>query len=511
MMLMMVVPMQATAVTWEVPFELAGGSNTALTVDPYVGGTVYAGSTSGIYKSINSGASWSSINTGLTSTNVSSVIVVNGTGTPTTPNIMYAGMKGAGVFKSVDAGVTWTDVSQGNVILFPGSIGALGNKKVTDLAVSASVANRIYAATRGGVYISANAGSTWGVSNTGLTDLYANAIAVDPFLASTVYLATEGGMFKSVNSGANWTAINAGLAFYVNGNAKVYFNVQALAVDKLNSNTLYVGQIAHGLYKSVDGGVNWSALGAASIGKENIKSIVVDPYTATKLYVGSDKGMFKSIDGGANWTAVNTGLNNLRVSHVVMDTYTLNGLYLGTNGSGVFKSSNARLIWGKNNIGMTYDWVRDIAIDGSSTDPYVSTSIYAGTAGGFFKSMDSGGVWSASNTGLSNQDVRTVEEIGGIVYVGTWGGGVFKSTNAGTNWSPINTGLNHLNMTSIDAENTTSLYASTWGGGVYKLTTPVVSPTFQWKQSNNTGLPSMRAGQSHENSNLYPNHILSRL
>src|SRR3954470_22800714 len=67
------------------------------------------------------------------------------------------------------------------------------------------------------------------------------------------------------------------------------------------------------------------------------------------------------------------------------------------------------------------------------TDPNSSATVYAATSGGgIFKSVDSGGAWTAINSGLTNEYVLalTIDPANAaILYAGTSGGGLFKSLN----------------------------------------------------------------------------------
>ena len=81
-----------------------GGEVFALAIDPVTSTTLYAGTQGGgVFKSTNSGASWSAVNTGLTNTEVRALAI-----DPTTPTTVYAGTgSSGGVFKSTDAAKTW--------------------------------------------------------------------------------------------------------------------------------------------------------------------------------------------------------------------------------------------------------------------------------------------------------------------------------------------------------------------------------------------------------------------
>jgi len=68
-----------------------------------------------------------------------------------------------------------------------------------------------------------------------------------------------------------------------------------------------------------------------SHGAESIAALAIDPKTPTTVYAGtSDRGVFKSIDGGANWSA--TGLANIYASALAIDSQAPSVVYAGTDG-----------------------------------------------------------------------------------------------------------------------------------------------------------------------------------
>ena len=102
-------------------------------------------------------------------------------------------------------------------------------------------------------------------------------------------------------------------------------------------------------------------------------------------------------------------------------------------------------------------------------------TLYAGTAGGVFKSSDGGESWAAANTGLTNLSVQALAinpTTPATLYAGT-GGGVFRSTDSGGTWAAFNMGLPSLNVSALALDPTgTTLYAGLEGGGVWQLTAP---------------------------------------
>ncbi len=92
-----------------------------------------------------------------------------------------------------------------------------------------------------------------------------------------------------------------------------------------------------------------------------------------------------------------------------------------------------------------------------------------------------GGTWSAVNTGLTELSVQALvvdPQIPTTLYAGTLGG-VFLSIDAGSNWSAVNTGLTGalneglsagtVDALLVDPQTPTILYAGTEGGGVWQM------------------------------------------
>jgi photosystem II stability/assembly factor-like uncharacterized protein/surface antigen len=302
-------------------------------------------------------------------------------------------------------------------------------------------------------------------------------LAIDPQTPSILYAGTfGGGIFKSTNGGTNWTAVNTGLT---------NLEVTSLAIDPQTPNTLYAGT-GSGIFKSTDGGANWTAINTG-LTITRIYGLAIDPQTPNTLYAGTvNAGVFKSTDAGGNWTAINTGLTTTSVMALAIDPQRPNILYAAQMYAGVFKSTDGGANWTPINTGMTSNNVNALAID-----PQTPNILYAGTwdcVGGVFKSTDGGANWAAMNTGLTTIGISYLaidSQTPNTLYAGTWYG-LFKSTNAGANWTAMNTGLTSLgvDLLAIDPRTPNTLYAGTWYG-IHKSTNGGVN----WAAIN-TGLMS---------------------
>jgi len=86
-----------------------GGTIQALAIDPITSTTLYAGTeVRGVYKSSDSGSTWTAANNGLTEVNVQALAI-----DPVNNTTLYAGTNGGGVFKSTDGGDAWSAVNNG--------------------------------------------------------------------------------------------------------------------------------------------------------------------------------------------------------------------------------------------------------------------------------------------------------------------------------------------------------------------------------------------------------------
>lgn len=138
------------------------------------------------------------------------------------------------------------------------------------------------------------------------------AMAVVPG-GATIYIgAAAGGVLKSTNSGVNWTPVSDAIGT---------FSVGALALDPANANVVYCGTgeanssvdsyDGTGLYRSLDAGATWGHLGLEET--RRIARVAVDPSNSNRILVaamgsqfstGPHRGLYRSEDGGANWSQV---------------------------------------------------------------------------------------------------------------------------------------------------------------------------------------------------------------
>jgi photosystem II stability/assembly factor-like uncharacterized protein len=277
------------------------------------------------------------------------------------------------------------------------------------------------------------------------------SIAAHPTLSGTAYAASaSGGVWKTTNGGTNWTPMTDELSCLNHG---------CVAVDPSNPETVYAGtgeyttgSLGDGLFRSLDGGVNWSRIATVAEVGTDCSRVLVDPTNSQIVHVTGSFGYMRSTDGGANWTRIRvTDTSDLAIHPTDGQT-----LYLGSYGDGIYRSTNGGTSWTQLTSGLPTTNVRRILLSISRSTP---TTLYAaiinGSSGlrGMYKTTNGGNTWTQltatpnfpSPQGWYDCFVGVDPANANIVY----GGGVFpdyavagviKTTNGGTSWTDITRG-----------------------------------------------------------------------
>lgn len=329
-------------------------------------------------------------------------------GVPGRPEEFYMGTTGGGLWKSANAGADWKCVSDG--FFKTGSVGAIG--------VSASDPDVVYVGMgetepRGnishgdGVYKSTDSGKTW--THVGLKSTQSiSRVRVHPTDPNTVYVAALGhiygkhpdrGVYKTTDGGKTWSKI-----LFVNDRSGAI----DLSMDPAHPDVLYAatwemwrtpyelnsGGPGSRLYKSEDGGANWTdltrnpGLPIGVIGKIGVSVSPADPNRVYAFFENENGGVFRSNDAGKTWELTNDNRNYRQrawyYSRIFADPKDKDVVYIGN--VGFAKSTDG----GKNFRGVStpHSDNHDFWIDPSDPKRMIN-----GNDGGANVSTDGGSTW----------------------------------------------------------------------------------------------------------------------
>ncbi|MBL4850598.1 MAG: IPT/TIG domain-containing protein, partial [Planctomycetes bacterium] len=393
-------------------------------------------------------SSWIPCNTGMTGGTFFGVSRLTSSATT-----LFLGGQKSGVFKSTDAGTTWTRTKNG-----PVGIGGITFDPADASVGYASVASN----TSNLVFQTLDGAQTWraiGAVGDGSKEI--SSVVVDPTDSSVIYVTTGErqpgfGLFKSVDGGASFAAIGTGTL-----PGDMTTRGGALAIDPTNTQILFVAHTtgnqglptaSQGLYTSTDGGATWSAVGTAVF--DFIHSIAIDPQNTQIIYLGiRGTGVYKSTDGGATFSAINTNLGaDLEVESVVIHP-TTGVLYTSLRDSGVYRSNDAGATWTLKSTGLT-DLSNGLTTDIAEVLRLTlgpGNEVWVGSFGqGVFRSTDNGDNWAQINTGL--EGVLNVMNVlhdpvsSGRIIAATQGRGILRSLDGGSSWQTRNTNLQDLHV-----------------------------------------------------------------
>ncbi|MEW6366288.1 MAG: hypothetical protein AB1714_16805 [Acidobacteriota bacterium] len=371
-----------------------------LTVDPASPDILYAATEDGAYVTTTSGKKWTRIS-GLPADSVRRIVA-----DPTNSDLLYAATI-SGVLQSTDRGTTWSTANAG-----------IKEWQVDALAVDPSRPGVVYIGTAAGVFKTTDGGGSWNSSIgkcSKLTRL--RSITIDPSDPDVVYACGGSGTFKSTDSGATWKQMPRA--------------VDLIAVDPQTPTTLYAS-IYEQVFKSIDGGHSWKSSVTFSGG--TVSHIEIDPAMPTTVYAAREDGVCaaKSTDGGSTWTCMLVvGTESWDLSWgLALDPGSPSTVY-------ACEGRTSKKLWKSTDRGESWNTImKGRAVSCLLVSPTASNVLYAGTQGqGVYRSTNGGKTWLPMSRGLGRPASRYVRALASssaepnVVYAAT-DTGVFRVEDA---------------------------------------------------------------------------------
>lgn len=319
------------------------------------------------------------------------------------------------------------------------------------------------AGEKGAILKTTSGGNTWTPQYAGtVSDIH--ALQFSDSLHG--WVGAESDLFKTTNSGQSWTII-----YRFPG-----YNITALAMRDNDTGVVAVSNGFTGslLYKTIDGGTNWTQLPAS------ISTDILDlAYTPNGIILaaGTVGTLLIGTSGGTNWASASAGTSDdftdiSAASNTTFYACTMNGIYKSTNSGSSFSS---------------------IGNPGSGSGLMVTSvdfaNVNSGVAGmdqGYLYYTSDGGVswtaysspnyWMTTNCVFSNSASN--------YYAGGTGGALLKTTSAGAAWTDKSTHLTEYRLNAVDVVNTNTVFSAGFAGTILKSSN---GGTTWASQSSNAG------------------------
>ncbi len=247
-----------------------------------------------------------------------------------------------------------------------------------------------------------------------------SALVAVPGKRLTIYVgAAAGGIFKSEDGGVTFKPI------FDKMNSP---SIGAIAVDPNNPKVLWVGtgeswmrnsvSVGDGVYKTSDGGENWTKVGLPD--SEHISRVLIHPKDSNTVYVcalghawndNDERGLYKTTDGGKTWTNILHADARTGCGDVAFDAADPNTLYAslwpfrrtpysfnsGGSTGGIFKSTDGGATWKPIRNGLPEGDLGRIAIATTPANPKRVYAVVEAKKTALYRSDDNGASWTYAN------------------------------------------------------------------------------------------------------------------
>jgi photosystem II stability/assembly factor-like uncharacterized protein len=420
----------------------------------------------GLYRSEDGGDTWSKVLFVNDSTGCADVVI-----NPAHPETVYAATwervrhptyrrafgPGCGIWRSVDSGTSWTRLQNG-LPTPTDSVGRIG------LAIAPSRPWTVYAqiitGTIGGysgrgMYRTDDGGATWVRRDvSGYTGIfggfgwYFGEMAVDPVNPERVY-ALGVDMVRSTNGGSSFSSVLGG----------AHVDQHAIWIDPANPNRIYLGNDG-GFYSSTVGGTTWTK--AVTLDITQFYAGAIDPSNPARLLGGTqDNNTLVTSGSPSGWTAILGGDGFHCAVHPTNPAILIAEWQFCCGNTGPRRSTTSGGSWSAPTGVVTTDrfnWSTPIVLNPKNPNVVLfgSQRVYRSTNNGVAYATISGDLTTNNTSSLLTYSTITTLDISAadtsVYYVGTDDGKVWRSVNRGGVWTDISAGLPNRWVTRVTAD-----------------------------------------------------------
>ena len=444
-----------------IPVSASHASITSLAFSPNYSGdtTIFVGTDSGVYRSVDGGASWELATVGLPNGgSMPGKIVAVAPSYTTNGTVLVSGEadwldgqpQGGGFFISADGAASWSPINKG-----------WGGRDLRALVVNPVNEHIFYAAAW------EDGGGVWryqiGAAVVPDAPIQPRGTPITPIAGAGSPTPTPAQLPRL--PGVSWTPSGLPDA-----------GVHHLTVDPNSPNTIYAGTCDMGAFKSSDGGQTWKQIKPPTFPEEDYVHdthlVVVDPVDPDTVYIAAEvSGVFKRTDGGQTWASLGFRGDRTALSALNMGVDPTNpeNLYLGLACDNMQRSTDGGQTWAV----LDNSPLNVVAIAVSPQDPntiYASADDFSG-GGGIYKSTDGGLTWNALAWDLGGYQVAVHPKEPDVIYSWTYPG-LSKSTDGGETWTRVDANLPQGTITAmtLDPDDPNTLYVAHGSRGIYRST-----------------------------------------
>ncbi|MCG8410609.1 MAG: T9SS type A sorting domain-containing protein [Bacteroidales bacterium] len=383
---------------------------------------------------------------------------------PNNPNVLYLG--GINTWKSTDGGTSWTLTSHWHAQGM--SIPAVHADKHSMVYQSADV---FFEGNDGGIYKTTDGGATWIDLTNEMVISQMYKLGVSQIVADEVITGLQDNGSK-LHSGTTWTDVKSGdgmeciidysdintqYATYVYGQIdrttdhwtsqtniteNIPGNLKGAWVtpyflNPLNPNILYVGYAD--VWRSNNKGDSWTKISDVNLSQRKIRAMRIAPSDTSVIYITDHSYFYKTSDGGATWTnltanlpSTSNALTSIEVAYNNPDHIWIS--FGGFDNINAYESTDGGTTWTNISEGLPNVPANSIIHNSMTVDGDIQ--LYMGTdLGVFFKEGDR--PWEEFRNNLPNVTVSEVEiyydstdNQNSKIYACTYGRGLWKSNLA---------------------------------------------------------------------------------